>query len=471
MLVAGVVGAWAIAQLREPPPTRAIRKLPPVVEWISVERGPDVLSLQAEGEVVPFRELTLAAQVAGRISHRAEECRAGRFVEKGTTLVKIDDRDYQLDADRIRQSISQAEASIEELDVQRSNEELVLSLAKQDLELAQRDKKRTEDLYARRAASQSVLDTAERAVVAARSNVQISENRLRVLLAQRRRVLHEKDRLLVDLDKALLSLERTVLRAPTDGIIAEVAVETDDYVTPGETLVRMDEMEDVEVRFDLTLDQLRWIWDSSGQASSGGESDAAETIGRQSFLLPRLAARVSAEIDGVRYLWPAELTRYDGNGLDATTRTVPCIVRVPEPFTARRAETEDSPLSRGRPQTLLRGMYVQVSVDVPMHRPTLRVPAIAYRPGDRVWVYDNGKLSLRSIRVAQTLADEVLVLPEASELVEGDRLITSPLSIAVHGMEVRPADAADGRPRRPETLPAAHEAAVRRENIDGAIQE
>ena len=47
----------------------------------------DQLKLQAEGEVVPYREVTLSAEVVVGSSRKQRPCRAGNFVRRGDLLI------------------------------------------------------------------------------------------------------------------------------------------------------------------------------------------------------------------------------------------------------------------------------------------------------------------------------------------------------------------------------------------------
>ncbi|MBT7256007.1 MAG: biotin/lipoyl-binding protein, partial [Planctomycetaceae bacterium] len=71
-------------------------KLDPLVPVQAATKFESTMTVQADGVVVPFREIQLAAQVAGRIDHKSENCRAGRQVKQGDELFRIDQRDYLL---------------------------------------------------------------------------------------------------------------------------------------------------------------------------------------------------------------------------------------------------------------------------------------------------------------------------------------------------------------------------------------
>ncbi len=77
--------------------------MPPVrVESLrSLESTGEQLHLEVDGTVVPFREARVAAEVAGRVIYKADECEAGSYVRKDQLLMRIDPTDYQLEVQRL----------------------------------------------------------------------------------------------------------------------------------------------------------------------------------------------------------------------------------------------------------------------------------------------------------------------------------------------------------------------------------
>ena len=97
ILILGGLGFWGLSSLRKLPETRSTERLPPVVSTVPLGASPSCLTLEAEGEAVPYREVTLSAEVVGRIQTKTPQCRAGYFVRKGDALLTIDPRDYDLE--------------------------------------------------------------------------------------------------------------------------------------------------------------------------------------------------------------------------------------------------------------------------------------------------------------------------------------------------------------------------------------
>ena len=464
MLAVGVLGFGALQTLKKEQVKTDNKRLAPLVQCAAAVLSDGRLDLEADGEVIPFRQISLAAQVAGRVVHKEPFCQAGQFVTKGTLLLTIDPRDFELEIRRIQELMKQTEVNIEELDVERRNTEQLVKLSETDLELQLRDLERYEQLRERQAASQSALDTARRGRIQAENSLQTLNNQIRLLDTRRGRFLSEKDRLAVELEQAMLNRKRCDIVAPMDGMITEDPIEQDDYVQRGATLVQIEDTNQVEVRFDLRFDQLRWIWESQGirgpvtnlasRAGAGGLPPAEAIALGSNYQLPQLPIEISIDVDGMRFLWDATLSRYDGARLNTATRTVPCIAVVEKPNQGRWANspagmtTVITPIAATAtpglpgPPALLRGMFVTAKIEVPASQPLVQIPLPALRPGNKVWTVSDNKLSTVEVKVAQAHENHVDLFASMSNVKPGDQVIVSPLSLAVDGMQVRTASAA-----------------------------
>ena len=456
ILALGFVGFFSLMSLRKPPATIESQQLAPVIETIPVRDGGRSLRLEADGEVVPFKQVSLSAQVAGRIHTKDAACRAGHYVEAGQLLLQIDSRDYDLEIRRTQELLRQTEVSIEELDVEAVNTQQLVKLAEQDRDLQEREVLRYEQLMKQQAASQAALDNARRGRIQANNALQSQQNQLRLLATRRGRLLSDKERLAVQLEQAILDRSRCDVTAPISGVIVADPVEQDDFVQPGTMVVQLEDTERLEVRFNLKLDQLRWIWSSSGRA--GDPLEAA----RASFDLPDLPVSILMDAEGGVYVWEGHLSRYDDAGLNPVTRTVPCIATVDNPRGADWRATFDDPADSSAalvaPPSLLRGMFVRVEFDVPLRQELLAIPVAALRPGNRIWLEEHGKLAVHKIRVAQARGDQVAFFPTPNVQV-GASLIITPLSLGINGMDVR---------REERTMTVADRESSSDRSLDGA---
>jgi multidrug efflux pump subunit AcrA (membrane-fusion protein) len=70
------------------------------------------LQLVVDGSVVPFREAKVAAEVAGKIESKTDNCEAGAYVEANELLMTIDPTDYELEVEQLTQLKNQESQSL-----------------------------------------------------------------------------------------------------------------------------------------------------------------------------------------------------------------------------------------------------------------------------------------------------------------------------------------------------------------------
>lgn len=434
ILAAGLAGYAVLAAQREIPKREVPVALPPLVETIEVQAATEGLTLETDGMVVPYREVSLAAEVAGRIKTKSPNCRAGHFVTRGAPLLEIESRDYELEVQRLQRDFDQAGVLIEELDVEVQNNKELMALAEEDLELQRRELARVAQLAQTRVATESQLDDARRKELAARNAVTSVRNQLSLLGTRRSRLESARQLVTSQLEKARLELERTKITSPLDGVVVKEMVEQDAFVQKGTALVVIEDTSRVEVKCNLRMDELFWLLKDSPQAAQPLPVD--QPGGGRNYELPRVPATIEYQLAGRKYTWHGMLDRYDGLGLDEQTRTVPCRVVVENPQDVTRGASDVR--ASGGPRALVRGMYVTVRLHARPKAGMVRLPELAVRPGDVVWRVVDGKLDIVSgIDIAEIIGDTVLADAGDSALEPGDRVIVSPLAVATPGMAVR----------------------------------
>ena len=138
LLILGCGVAAFMAMGSQPPPPRIASEgvTATAVQTVTAVREPGVFHIDFDGVVVPLREVTLSAEVGGRIIEKTPDCQSGEFVHKGTLLLEIDPRDYELEVRRLKQELKQAILSIEEIDEEIKQNVLSVELAERQVELA-----------------------------------------------------------------------------------------------------------------------------------------------------------------------------------------------------------------------------------------------------------------------------------------------------------------------------------------------
>ena len=141
-------------------------------------------------------------------------------------------------------------------------------------------------------------------------------------------------------------------------------------------------------------------------------------------------ATVHADFAGRALTWTGRAVRVAGS-VDATSRQVPVVVEVADPYAVRD----------GRPP-LLSGMFVGVTFTSPAPDGAVTVPRQGLRPGDQVWVLDaDDQLRIRQATVARAGVEDAVI---TAGLAPGDRLVVSNLQYVVEGMQLRSADTGAG---------------------------
>lgn len=387
-------------------PAGRMRRLPAaeVSKVLSLADIGKPLELRVDGVVVPYREIELAAEVAGRIVKKSPSCEAGNYVSKGDFLFEIDDTDYAQEVERLTKMREQDYAALKEVDQEVANTRSVLDLANKDVAIQEGEVKRLESMPAG-FASQVELDQAKKALLASMQNRLSFENQL-TLLAARRNKLEAAERLATtQLRSAEINLERTKVYSPVDGVVVRENVELNSFIQRGSSMVTLEDVSKAEVAVNLRMDQLQWVLDQrregepteiklsdinlESQATDSPDSTRA-SLSQPGYSLPRTPAIIEYTIAGrndMTFRWDGHLVRYSGIGLDARSRTVPVVVVVDQPrhFTGKRPG--DSGETQASPSPLVRGMFVSVRLQIQPTTPLLAIPSVAIQPGGRVWQF------------------------------------------------------------------------------------
>ncbi len=368
-----------------------MRRLPPVevTRTISLQEVGKPLELRVDGVVVPYREFQIAAEVSGRIVEKSPNCRAGNFVTQGDLLCRIDPTDYEQEVMRLSQAREQDYEALKEVDQEISNAKLTLDIARQDIELAQREVARLKSLP-RGFVSDGEIDQAEKSLLASTQTRVGIENQMNLLAARRSRLEASERLATTQLETAKINLKRCEVRSPADGVIVREDAEVNSFIQRGSSIITLEDISKVEVAINLRMDQLYWVLDQNQDSglSPIGQVDLSEIGSRRGYSLPATPAIVEYELSGMAgqtYRWNGTLVRYDGIGMDSRTRTVPVKVEVDAPN--RRITSDGQVVESSSPSALVRGMFVSVRLLIEPQTPLVAMPSIAMRPGNRVWQF------------------------------------------------------------------------------------
>jgi multidrug efflux pump subunit AcrA (membrane-fusion protein) len=449
MLGAASVALVGMKLARKPPEESDQKGLEQLVSVYVAEDFDGKLEIDVSGIVEPHREIEIASQVAGEVLEKNPGCRAGNYVTAGTPLIRIDSRDYDLAYERLQAEKAQAEANILELDQELANLERSLELAEREFKLQEQDYLRKKK--AGSALSLSEMDDAMRALTSAERSLTELKNTRRLTETRRTRLQTGIELSKVRLAEAKLNQERCQIKAPFDGVIVEDPVEQGDFVGAGDTVVLLEDISKADVKCNLRLEQLLQVVKYQIPDSRFLNDPTS------AYQLPPTPVTISRDkVDGQSVTWQGTLVRYDGIGVDATTKMIPCRIEVDDPVT----------VEFGQPKALVRGMFVNVGIPLDVYaeegQSLLTFPVIAMRPGDYVWSVVDGKLKQHKVQVMdrKNMDDPeprnrmVVVKTSSEELASGAQIVTSPLAQPNPGTEVTITETRAGAINDPDSGPA-----------------
>lgn len=332
----GAGGTWTMIHFRKEVRPKEITVQPPLVRS-QVVRSKDMrIDVHTEGTVAPRTEISLVAEVAGRVMKVSESLAAGGFFGEGEVLVQLDDRDYRV-------AITQAQVRVAQAKVVLSREEAEARIAAREWkELGKGEP--------------SPLTLREPQVQEAKSAVAAAE---------------------AALEKARLDLARTVVQAPFAGRVRQKNCDVGQFVGRGSVLARIYAVDYAEVRLPLHDSQLQFL-DLPLQYRDGAS--------------PRHACRVTlhATFGGREQTWEAAIVRTEGE-IDPKSRMVHAVARVDNPY-GKGTDPERPPLAVG--------MFVRATIHGKVFPGVVEVPREAIRTDNRVLVVDNDlRLRFRDVEV------------------------------------------------------------------------
>ena len=387
--VAVIVGAVGVAalfvSLAPEPETREPPSQIPYADSARIVAGAGPIPVHGAGTVRPSAAVDIAPQVGGRVVWVDAGFVSGRAVDSGQTLFRLEEADYEY---RVREAEAALAAS-----------QVALLEAREDAAVAQAEYER----YAERRSDKAPPEP----------------NPLTLRTPQLKAAEAAVEREQATLAQAELALSRTRVTAPFDGIVHDETVSLGLLVTAGQSVGRLYASDAVEVVVPLADTDVALIprlWESDPDRE-------------------RVAVRVFAEYGDVAYAWRGHVDRAEAS-LDAETRTVDVIVRVPDPFAAGVPVASGSDTS----PPLLVGKFVEVAIEGLVPERYFRVRRAALQAGNEIWtVGDDGTGRAVPVRVLQRIDAELYV---TGELEDGQPAVVGGIRFATDGMAVRTGEAA-----------------------------
>lgn len=276
LLVLGVGGVFAITAMKPEPEKSDEPQAGLNVFAEQIRSGSLTITVEAQGEVSPKREIIVAPQIAGRVSYVSPDFVDGGFIKRGQVLVRVEAADSELGVVRARSIVASAEQAL-------AREIAEAQLAQQDLD------------------NLGLSDASP----LARREPQLAEARASLEAAK------------AQLAEAELSLNRTAIIAPFEGRVRERSADIGQFVSPGQSLGNIFATDVVEVALplkDADLGQLGLPIAFSASADQPG---------------PKV--EFTAVVGGKPRTWIGEVVR-TGAAINSQTRQINVFAELKDPF-------------------------------------------------------------------------------------------------------------------------------------------
>lgn len=442
-----LLGAILIAALlyvfRSTPEGEPPEELIPLVQVAPIEIRSGNLMVSGSGTVRARDEVTLAAEVAGKLVYVNPRLREGQSVSKGAVLFRIDDSDY-------RNAVQTAQADV-------ASQNVALLQAEEEVTLAKEELARFAERSSESAAYASVDDNDFAArilppaelteTVNSEQDKQKAPNGLATREPQLQSAKAGLRRARAQLSNAQISLRRTTVRAPFSGVVRSESIAVGSYVAPGQSLGQMVGTSQLEASIPLSERDAALIpalWRQSG----GG----------------RIEASVFSTYGGTRYRWQAFVDRAS-SVLNPQTRTIDIFLRIPNPLrggspAADQKEGEPDATAASAPPLFV-GSFVEAEITGKALDAYAVLPLAALRPGNKIWLVREGRLRIVDVDLLQRTDTQVLVSTRG--LGADPVTVIGSLKAATDGQKVRIADArkppAKQNPDKAGPKPATNEKA------------
>lgn len=405
LLAAGGL-AWFLVATKPEPPANPPRERAYLVEAIPVAIADRRPTFTVYGEIVAAGETELRARVAAPVEKIGESFKVGAVAETGDLLVALDSFKYEKDLIEHRAALREARARLDELQARRDAEAAMIAEDRLQAELSRRDLDRRQRLGTD-VVSEKALDDARIAASQAASRLIQAEQAVAALDAQIAQQQAVIARMEAAVSRAERDLAETEIRAPFRAHVVSVAAAAGSWVSVGQAVGRLNDIDSLEARLFLSESQF-------GQLI-GADDDLRD---RPVTLIWRVGERTE--------ILDARIRRVDG-AFEAETGGV-------------HVYAELDGLPPGLP--LRAGAFIEARLEGRLYRDAARIPDRALHDGDTVYVVDDGRLAARRIDVLAHDRDRILV---RGDLAHGEAIVVTRLAEMAPGLKVDVASA-DGRP-------------------------
>ena len=245
LVCALLVSLPSVVRALEAPPAASPQAVAPVTATLT-ERS---LIHEAFGTIQPKIISTLSSKVMGNVLEVLK--REGDMVKENEVVVKIDARDLASDLAGARAGLSEASASLSELE---RNRQVALAQKEQiesGLKLAESTFQRISSMYEKKSVSQQELDQAQNSLNAARSQLKQADAQIASIDASRSRISARMSQAQAGVSKVETIRNLATVMAPFPGRVTARKIEPGMLAAPGVPLLVIED--DSHLRFEAIV--------------------------------------------------------------------------------------------------------------------------------------------------------------------------------------------------------------------------
>lgn len=341
-----------------------------LVDVVQAERGDFSPTVVATGIVQPATDISLSNQVGGEITRIASQFLPGAYVNKGELLLQVNPADFENTLLLRKSDLALAKSDFE------------VELGRQDV--AQKDYELIGDEFS---PENRNLVLRKPQLEAAKANVTAAE---------------------AAVNQASLDLERASIRAPFDAHILSRNVNLGSQIAPGSDLGRLVGIDEYWVMANVPLSKVNWLEIEENTDGLGAPVKIVHPAAWEpgQFREGRVSRLVGA--------------------LDNQTRLARVIIKVEDPLMRRTPNPEKPPL--------IIGTFVEVQIEARKLENVTRLERQYIRPGNTVWVMEDGELAIREVSILFEDQDYAYI---KEGLEDNAQVVATDLATVVNGSPLR----------------------------------
>ena len=253
----GIVKAMIATRAKSemnPPASAAI-----VVRTIESVHRPSNRIWSGYGTARTMGSADVVAEVAGRVIERPQAIEAGKSVEAGDLIVRLDDTDSINALDVARQAAKSLDAQISGLRIETEQMENQVRYATQEIEAARRDLERIDEAIAAGAGSAGERDVKLASMLRSQRALSVLQQQLDLIPSRRARLEAELASQRANERIAQENVTRSAIRSPFAGELQSVDVRVGDWVGLGTRVARVVDLSRLEIPLKIAASASSWI--------------------------------------------------------------------------------------------------------------------------------------------------------------------------------------------------------------------